>query len=268
MVWGHGYPAFQNNPTPDWNSFDMIIMLENYSTAWVPCLAHTTKPLKFVWSIDSHVMDVNPHKKIFDDGKYHYFLQATSIFCDRVKNSLWFPNAYDDTIFRPSPENIKKQQFIGFCGSKLNRGDICSKIALKYPFTPDYWVLGNEMLAKIQSYKIHFNLNMNWDINYRNFETCGLRTCLVTNNNMNMDDYKDLGFIHGENCLFWDSRNDASLFSVLAEYEDDDVSIDKIATNGYNHVCNNHTYYHRAKSLIGILEGKTPNECPHEYWKE
>lgn len=271
-VWGPRHPAFRDESL-DWNKFDIIIMIENYSHSWVPDLSKTTHPIKFMWSIDSHVMDVHPHKKIFEEGKYHYFLQATSIFCDRVKNhdgsdSIWFPNAYDDALFFPKEGDFdKKRTVLGFCGSQLNRGEICEKIAKKMPFTPDYWRLGNDMVELIRSYKIHLNLNMNWDVNYRNFETCGIGTVLLTNNDMNEKDYENLGFRHGINCLFWNSRDDESLFRALNEFKDDDVALKKIGENGHKLVSSYHTYYNRVIDIMNLYEGKDVYEYRQEYPK-
>lgn len=255
-VWGKGHPNF--NTPPDWNEFDIIINIENYSHDWMPDVSKTTKPLKFVWSIDSHVLDVHPHKRVFDEGNYHYFLQATSIFCDRVPNSIWFPNAYDNTQLTPSITRIHdRKKFIGFCGSTLNRAGICNAMVERIRgFSPDYWKIGRDMIDCVQSYKIHFNLNYNWDVNYRTFETCGLGTVLLTNNNMNTKDHDVLGFKHGINCLFWNSKDPESLFRVVNEYINKDDELEKIAIAGTDLVSKHHTYYNRIKEIIDIYNRK------------
>jgi len=255
-VWGKGHDNFHT--APEWNKFDIIINIENYSHGWMPDVSKTTRPTKFVWSIDSHVMDVHSHKKIFEEGNYHHFLQATSIFVDRVPNSVWFPNAYDDTIFTTdkTPKISDKRVYAGFCGSKLNRGNICPKIALKVPFSADYWVLGEKMLDTIRNYKIHFNLNYNWDVNYRNFETCGLGTVLLTNNDMNTTDYEALGFIHGVNCLFWNSKDEDSAIRVLEEYQGKEAELESIGKLGNTLVSTHHTYYNRINEIVELHKGK------------
>lgn len=266
-VWGRGHRNFRDKI--DWNSFDIIVNIENYSHAWMPDVSKTTKPMKFVWSIDSHVMDVYPHKKVFDAGNYHWFLQATSIFCDRVPNSIWFPNAYDDEsfVYQPDkPKISKKPTLLGFCGSKLNRGDLCEKLAKKTSFSADYWRLGNDMIRLVRSYKIHLNLNMNWDVNYRNFETCGLGTVLLTNNDMNPRDYHHLGFRNEENCLFWNSkRKENHVLEILNRYKDDDDSLKKIGESGHNLVFKHHTYYNRICEILDIYSTGKPLDDEREY---
>lgn len=250
IAWGHGHNNFDK--IPDWEQFDIILMIENYSTQWVPDLSKTKHPFKFVWSIDSHVMDVHPHAKIFREGNYDIFLQSTGMFVDRVENSVWFPNAYDHFLISP-PKTPKKDVFMGFCGSQLNRVEMCSKIAGKYPFSADYWVLGDAMVQKVQSYEIGFNRNMNWDINYRNFEVMGAGTCLFTNNDMNTKDYKELGFVDMQNCVLYNSEDISGMMEKIDYLYNNRDIIKKIAKAGHKFVYENHRYVDRAKFIIQLV---------------
>ena len=56
------------------------------------------------------------------------------------------------------------------------------------------------MVEKVNSYWIHFNINLANDINYRSFETIGCGTVLLTNRN---SQYEELGFEDKVNCLMY-----------------------------------------------------------------
>ena len=95
-VWGLNHENF--NETPEFDSYDLIINLENYDeTGWLPDLSLYNKPIKFLWSIDAHCRGMEPYMKIFHAGKYDKILQATKDFVN--EHSVWFPSAYDHTLY-------------------------------------------------------------------------------------------------------------------------------------------------------------------------
>lgn len=193
-VWGLGHENF--NETPDWESYDLILNIENYDeTGWVPNLSHV-KTKKFLWSIDAHVKGLQPYLDTFEKGAYDLILQSTPEFITDDR-SVWFPNAYDDTLIKPL--NITKSIDVGFCGNINNRGGLLQLIP---NIKLDTMVIGDEMVRAINSYKIHFNANISIDINYRNFETIGCGTCLLTSYNKH---YDKLGFRNGVNCLIYNN---------------------------------------------------------------
>ena len=113
---------------------------------------------------------------------------------------------------------------------------------------PDIWVLGDAMVDKINSYWIHFNLNLANDINYRSFETIGCGTTLLTNYN---PQYEKLGFIDEYNCLFY--RNQDSLTSKLAKYLKNYDKLQDINANALQ-LAKKHTYTERAKKLLNLFQ--------------
>ena len=103
---------------PDYESYDLVINLENYDeTGWVPNLSKV-QTKKFLWSIDAHVKGIHPYIKTANEGNYDLILQATPEFCD--SNSVWFPNCYDDEVIKPL--DVPKTHDVGFCGNAVNRG--------------------------------------------------------------------------------------------------------------------------------------------------
>jgi hypothetical protein len=250
-VWGLGHDNYEQEP--DYDSYDLIINLENYDeTGWVPSLAKV-QTKKFLWSIDAHVKGIQPYLKTANEGSYDLTLQATPEFVS--KNSIWFPNCYDDSVIYPIPPyaDAKRDErcSVGFCGNIVNRGGIIQILKDNFDdFKLDEFVIGEEMVKAINSYKIHFNANISIDINYRNLETMGCGTCLLTSHN---DHYSKLGMIDGKNCLV---------------YKNIDEMIEKarFALGNYDFrtsICNaglvlaqEHTYKKRIESLINSIEEK------------
>ncbi len=244
-VWGLGHSNF--NQTPNYEKYDVIINLENYDTGWMPDLCNVKKPFKFLWSIDCHVRGYDYYKNVFDRGKYNFILQATKSFCD--KNSLWFPNCYDDDYI--TPLEVKKEYLVGFCGNYVNRKPYFDFISTKIPFKLDIDVRGSNMIRAINSYKIHFNKNIANDINYRSFETLGCKTALLTDYN---EQYEELGFKNNKNTFFYKDVYEA--IDILNYLKDNENVINDVAEEGFLFVKQKHTFKNRAKHLLRFIKTK------------
>jgi hypothetical protein len=241
-VWGLGHDNYAE--TPSWNSYDIILNFENYDTrGWIPDLSCAIKPKKFLWSIDAHCRGMKPFLDTFRTGGYDLILQATEDFVD--ENSVWFPNCYDQTLIKPS---FPKTSFLGFCGSLLNREQLLNFLSAKYGLKKDIWRLGSDMVQAVSSYRIHFNINLANDINYRSFETIGCETLLLTNYN---PQYEKLGFIDGENCLMYRDVND--LCHKIEACQIDSEMVASISKAGYE-LAEQHTYDRRASQLVSLYE--------------
>ena len=244
-VWGLGHNNYETKPK--FNEYDLILNFENYdSFGWVPDLSHTTKPKKFLWSIDAHCRGLKPFLETFHRGKYDLILQAIEDYVQ--KDSVWFPNCYDSTLIKPLENN--KSTDIGFCGSVLNREPFLNYLMNKHGLQKDIWVLGEEMVKKINSYWIHFNINLANDINYRSFETIGCGTVLLTNYN---PQYEKLGFVDEHNCLIY--KNFDGLGTKLNKYFKNYDKLKEISRNALD-LSKKHTYDIRAKQLIEIYENR------------
>ena len=238
-VWGLNHSGWENEP--DWESYDLIINLENYdSTGWVPNLSKV-QTKKFIWSIDAHVRGIDPYLKTANEGNYDLILQSTPEYVDQ--NSIWFPNCYDDDLIKPL--NIEKKYNVGFCANIANRRDAIIHMITKHQMKFEEMVIGDDMVTAINSYKIHWNLNISNDINYRNFETMGCRTLLLTSHNKH---YGKLGFIDKINYVEWSDINEID--DILLELLSDENKIRKISEAGYELAKNNHTYKHRVETIL------------------
>ena len=235
-IWGFGHDNFSE--TPEWDTYDLILNFENYDrTGWSPDLSQTQGPKKFLWSIDQ------PFLETYHNGAYDLILQSTEDFVE--ENSVWFPNCYDHTLIKPS---APKNTFLGFCGSMLNRQPLLDYLSSEHDLKQDIWKLGSEMVQAVSSYKIHFNINLANDINYRSFETIGCETLLLTNHN---PQYEKLGFVHGENCLIYTDQQSLSQNIEACKFDSDMITT--ISRNGYR-LSEQHTYDQRAKKLLSIYQ--------------
>ena len=241
-VWGLGHNNYQD--TPDWNSYDLIINIENYDeTGWVPDL-NSVKTTKFIWAIDAHCKGLNSYLETFTNGKYDLILQSTPEFL--TDNSVWFPNCYDDDMIKPL--SVEKEYNVGFCGNINNRGYLIDSIDKQFGIRKDIFVLGDSMVRSINSYRIHFNANISIDINYRNFETIGCGTCLLTSYNRH---YEMLGLRDKVNCLIYSTENEMLEKIETALNEDDfrkSLEISALELAKY------HTYKNRIKIIEEILK--------------
>lgn len=237
-VWGLGHINFTN--IPEYESYDSIINLENYDESnWVPDLSKVMKPKKFLWSIDAHCRGEELYKDTFKQGRYDYLLHSTKDFVKKPYH-LWFPNAFDDTLIKRL--NTSKEYDIGFCGNYVNRRAILEWLQQSFGLHLDIFVIGDEMVKAVNSYKCQFNLNIANDINYRSFETIGCGTALLTNYN---PQYTELGFEDGLNCFMY--KNQSELLSKIEYIKHNDIS--KIINNGYE-LSKKHSYRERVKLLI------------------
>ena len=240
-VWGLGHDTYGTIPV--YESYDLIINLENYSNTagnWVPDLSNV-KTKKFLWSIDAHCRGTEPFDYEFLNGKYDLLLHSTKDYATEERK-VWFPNAYDDTLI--GKRSVENRSDVGFCGSMLNRQTLVNNLGKKYSFIHDNFVLGESMVKAINSYKIHFNQNLSTDINYRNFETIGCGIPLVTSANYQ---YELLGFKHRVNAMFY--RNIEELYDCLDELLNNETLMSQIGHAGYK-LAKKHTYTKRVEKLI------------------
>ena len=241
-TWGLGHDNFYS--AIDFNSYDVIINLENYDiSGWTPSL-RGVRGYKILWSIDAHCRGIKVYNNTFDSSNYDLMLQATKDYVDH--RSIWFPNCYDDTLIKPL--KTRKEYNVGFCGNVVNRGKWLNEIDEKIGIKKDIFVIGDSMVRTINSYKVHINKNIANDINYRSFETLGCGTVLATNYN---SQYDELGFIDRNNCILYENIGDLikKIKNVLLNNELR-FTIEK---NGLE-LAKKHTYTTRAKKLLKIVK--------------
>lgn len=245
-VWGLNYDNFKTSFWDLEKTHDVILLIENYpQTDWLPDLSKSNK-LKLFWSIDSHVV-LNEHIELCKKFKIDVVLNAVyghEKYFNRF-NPIYFPNAYCDEMIKPL--KIEKIHDVGFCGNINNRGNWLNEIKKHFNLKIDEFVIGDDMVKSINSYKIHFNRNIADDLNYRTFETLGCDTFLLTNETAGLSSIFEVG----KNIITY--SNEWDLFDKISYYLKNDTERKKISELGYKHVLNNHTYYKRMNYFIEIV---------------
>mgnify|MGYP003149688892 CR=1 FL=1 len=246
-VWGLGHDNFEIQP--DYHSYDLIFNLENYahtSGDWLPDLSDISA-LKLLWAIDTHCLGEEIFENYRQAGKYDFILHSVKDFVTKDYH-LWFPNSFDDSLIKPL--DIDTKYDIGFCGNYANRKDLLEWLSHRHGLRLDIFVIGDDMVEAVNSYGCHFNMNMAWNINsainYRNFETIGCGTLLLTSHSL---EYKELGFEDGVNCL---------IYSNIGELEE---KIDFVKKNDVGQIkqaglelSKLHTYDKRVQALLRELK--------------
>lgn len=243
-VWGLNHANWPQ--MPDFNAYDVVIILENYDKGWLANLPlRDCRAVKLVWAIDAHCRGIDYYKGLYEYFRCNYVLQATKDFISEIPNSSWFPNCFDSTLIKPL--DVPKSIDVGFCGNYVNRKNWLDYLEQVQRIHRDIFVIGDEMVKAVNSYKIHWNKNLSIDLNYRNFETIGCGTLLLTDYNWQ---YKDLGFVHNENVVFYNSPTDCLI--KIKELLANPAEMGRIAQKGYE-LSKKHTYLERMRSLIGFL---------------
>ena len=145
-------------------------------------------------------------------------------------------------------ENIEQIHDVGFCGNYLNRKDWVDIIDTKFKVKRDIFVIGEDMVKAVNSYKIHFNRNISDDINFRTFETLGCNTLLFTNYTPDLEKLFDTE----KDMVLYKDGND--LLEKLTYYLNNPVEKNKISNSGFKTVTSKHTFVNRAKELIKIIK--------------
>jgi len=248
MVWGLNYPSF-HTPFEYFEKWaDIIFIIENYDSGWLPMeKIKSSKKLKIFWSIDSHCV-LKQHQKMCEALGINILLNSSEQylphFKDLVDKCFWFPNSHCDEIIRPL--NKEKTVDLGFCGNIVNRGDIL-KYLEKFSIKKDIFVIGDDMVEAINSYKIHFNKNISDDINYRTFETTGCGTMLLTNKTPNLDKLFEIG----KEIETYDSLEE--LDEKIIYYLNNPNKRIEIEKAGLERVKKEHTYLNRMKFILGEI---------------
>jgi len=247
-VWGLNYENFTEifDDIEKWS--DVIIILENYTSEWLPInKIKNSKKIKIFWSIDSHCI-LEQHIHMCKILNIDVLLNSTESYIPNFKNvvkkSYWFPNAYPSDLI--SPLNITKTIDIGFCGNLNNRTEYINYLD-KYNIKKDIFVIGDDMVKSINEYKIHFNRNISNDINYRTFETTGCGTLLLTNYTPNLERL----FKINEEIIVYDNLYD--LDDKIQFLLNNEEYRKKIEYNGLLKSKNHHTYDNRSKTLLDII---------------
>jgi hypothetical protein len=249
VVWGLNYDNFSTPFEEISKDCDALLSLENYDTGWHPDISKF-KGKKLFWSIDSHCALRN-HQMHCAKHKFDLLLlsniQHSEHFRGLVGSAGWFPNGYPSDLIRPDP-SVARENDVGFCGSLIgNREAWLNLISSKFNLKKDIFVIGNEMVRSLSSYKIAFNINIADDVNFRTFESTGAGALLLTNYTPNLEKL----FKVGEEIVVYQSAED--LISLIEYFLKNEEERQKIASLGQLRSENYHSYDVRSKQLISLI---------------
>lgn len=253
-VWGLRHENFEQ--VPDFESFDVVLLVENYEMGWLPDFGHMARPVRMQWIIDLHCQPFEAYAKYSQHMDYvlHSTKSLVAAYSSHVPRArhIWFPNAIDDRYFSLNflgvqelfgrPENRHTDLlFIG--GRGPTREAVLTRLEKEAGLTYGYGITGTDYISALMRAKIGFNKNMACDLNYRTFEVLGLGACLLTNYDPVL---AELGFKDRENCVLY--RNDDEAV-ILAKQLLSDGSWERIGRAGYE-LSERHTYTQRLKELF------------------
>lgn len=261
-VWGLRHDNYHQ--TPDFNSYDGIFTIENYEFGWLPRVNGCWRALRIFWIIDAHWQPLNAYADAIKG--YDIILHSTLGFVEPYQKlypghkHVYFPNGVDDRFFDqqlyPNRPHRKPLIFIG--GKAAPRAAAIDRMVADAGLEYQYGVTGLKYVEAVLDAQIQFNKGLNGDINYRNWETIGLGTCLLTEYDPEME---ALGFQHDVNCLFYHTLDEAV---HLATVYTNNGEWQRIAQAGYL-LSRHHTYNKRVETLIRHLFSEKLCQ-PHTLW--
>jgi hypothetical protein len=249
-IWGLGYDNYNVSFSEIVKDKDIIFSIENYDSGWTPDLSQYSDKLKIFWSVDSHCA-LPSHLKTVIKNKFNIVLNSIEAHQEYFKNyskTFYFPNAYPNDLIYPK-EHIEKKYDVGFCGSVISDRQIWLDFLSKhFNIKKDIFVIGEEMVDAICSYKLAFNKTLADDINYRVFETLGCKTALITNKPPGIEKF----FIDDKHIIYY--SNPDELKEKILYYLNNQEKLKEISLNGYNEAISKHTYDVRAKQFLELLD--------------
>ncbi len=165
-----------------------------------------------------------------------------------AERCLWLPHAAEPTAY-PKEEVIKKYDvcFIGNVGS-WNRVDFLDDMFKAFPNFFYGKRLFEEAAQIFNQSKIVLNISIKDDVNMRVFEALSTGSLLLTNELPSLPHlFKD-----GEHLVTYKDTEDA--IWKARYYLEHEEEARQIAENGYKEFIKKHTYEHRLKKVLEIVE--------------
>ncbi len=167
------------------------------------------------------------------------------------KPVYWLPLACDPEIHQPVPS---REAFdIGFCGSILDplqtRSRRLKRLAMRFDVRTRRVFL-KEMSAFLGGARVLFNDAVANDLNMRVFESLAMGKPLLT---PDVPGLSDLFVTQGEEaelCVYQEETLIPLAYQLLDRYQESQ----KMAIRGRNSVLSAHTYSHRAKQILSVME--------------
>ncbi|MBA7710655.1 hypothetical protein ES703_119600 [subsurface metagenome] len=174
------------------------------------------------------------------------------------KNVFWLPFACDPEVHRCN-KNIDKIYDIGFVGGVKGekRGKILEDLSKHFKLN-DFkrFHKPSEMSLVYSQSKIVFNMGRKGELNMRLFEALSSGSLLLTEKTKNgLDEL----FQDGKHLVTYGLKD--NLKEIIGYYLSHEEEREKIAEAGYKLVCEKHTYWHRAQTILEIIKKTGYKQC-------
>lgn len=238
-IWGVRHKDL--SPDIDFDSYDYILFAEQYEFEWVPLGdIRRSKAKKLIWVADIHV-----HKTYYTlIPMFDYILHPIRALIPEIskmfpeQKHIWFPSSFDSRYY--FQRNLPKIYDVIWMGSHTRKyiKELQRDVGLIQMLKG-----GQGYIDALAQAKVVVNSRGSIDVSYKNFETIGVGSCLVT--------YYDealvaLGFVDGINCYMY-KNYDEFVFKIRQALEDYNWSI--VGGNGY-YLSKTNDYISRIKQLL------------------
>lgn len=221
-------------------------------------IPHHLHPAAF-YVVDTNIQDA--YQKIKRQIGHHYdfvfCVQRTAAleFRNKGVNAFWMPLACDPHVH--CRLNLPKRYDIGFVGNDggVPRKFILQELRERYPVN----FIGNAPFTKIKEIysqaKIGFNFipsqtRHTQALGMRFFEILSCGAMLLTNYS-NAENLNLLGFHNREHLVLY--KDFTEIFPLIEYYLKNERKREEIAENGYRLAIEKHTYTHRVREMIKIV---------------
>ena len=241
---------------PDEWQPDFYLWVETGLGSIPPDLKEHALP-KVCYLIDTHI-NYDRHLELARNFDFIFLAQKAYVqpmLQAGIKNAMWLPLACDAEIHGKT--KIAKQCDVGFVGSISatpdRRKNLLDKIQKQFDLDCQRKFM-DEMAEHFSKSRIVFNNAINNDLNMRVFEALCSGSLLVT----------DPAPGSGLEELFKDREHlviyeDGNLEATISHYLKNELERETIASEGRREVLAKHTYDHRTKSMIQVLNKNIGN---------
>jgi hypothetical protein len=242
---------------------DVVLFFEGGSMQLLPVGLDRVTCLTAWYGIDTH-MDYAKHLcigRLFDVSFIAQKEYVERLRQDGLRQVHWLPLGFAPELMpSPMPERQIDIAYVGSGDARMNplRHTLMSVLRREFSSTHFGPATPQEMGRLYASARLVFNRSVKNDVNMRFFEAAGAGAVLVT------DPIVDNGveelFEEGEHYVVY--RDEASLLRVIRDLLADTARCSKMGESARRRVLERHTYRHRARSILKVLEQSEKGATP------
>ncbi|MEW6614201.1 MAG: glycosyltransferase [Thermodesulfobacteriota bacterium] len=265
-------PFDPHKPQPDkpLPEGDLLLLIDCGLPVCFPSLKKYNCPKGFV-SIDScHKLEI--HRDYCDENEFDYIWVAQKHIAEGLgPRASWLPLAADEEehVFRPELAKgegfweccLKKSHYdIGMCGAPYKHRRQFEKLFRKNGLSTNFYFrkkFRKSATREIGRCTIGFNVGAGFtgekgkDINMRVFETMANGQAMLLTNTYENVGYEDL-FLENRHYVTYKTEDEA--VEKARYFANNPLEAARIAREGQRHILANHTYLHRCKEILSVLE--------------